>query len=62
MKVNRMKTSQLTGTLTRLATIRLPEYIVGEDRKKTYTVFPKGDETGSQHARHIREELARRNA
>lgn len=55
-----MKTSQLTETLTRLATIRPPEYTVGEDKKKTYSVFPKGNETGSQYARHIREELARR--
>lgn len=55
-----MKTSQLTETLTRLATIRPPEYTVGEDKKKTYSVFPKGNETGSQYARHIRDELARR--
>lgn len=62
MKINRMKTGQLTETLTRLATIRPPNYTVGEDKKKTYTVLPKGNETGSAYGRHIREELARRGA
>lgn len=62
MKINRMKTNQLTETLTRLATIRPPEYTVGEDKRKTHTVFPKGDETGSAYARHLRDELARRSA
>ena len=57
-----MKTSQLTETLTRLATIRPPEYTVGEDKRKTYSVFPKGNETGSRYASHLREELARRAA
>lgn len=60
MKINRMKTSQLTAELTRLATIRPPEYTVGEDKRKTYSVFPKGNETGSRYASHLREELARR--
>lgn len=57
-----MKTSQLTETLKRLATIRPPKYTVGEDKRKTYTVFPKGSETGSHYAIHLREELARRAA
>lgn len=57
-----MKTNQLTETLTRLATIRPPEFTVGEDKRKTYSVFPKGNETGSRYASHLREELARRAA
>lgn len=60
MKVNQMKTTQLTATLTRLATIRPPEYTVGDDRKKIYRVLPKGSESESRYARHIREELDRR--
>lgn len=62
MKVNQMKTAQLTETMTRLATTRPPSYTVGEDKKKSYTTFPKGNETGSAYGRHIREELARRGA
>lgn len=58
MKINRMKTSQLTETLTRLATIRPHEH----DHEKKITRHGKGDESGSLYAKHLREELARRAA
>lgn len=51
-----MTTKQLTETLTRLATIRPHK----RDLEKKITEFGKGDETGSQYAGHVRDELARR--
>lgn len=62
MKINRQPTTALQATLKRLTTIRPHNYTLGENRKKIFSVLPKGDESESLYARHIREELARRSA
>lgn len=60
MKVNQMKTPALREKLNQLTTTRPPKYTIGDDRKKSYTEFGKGNEAESQYAQHIREELVRR--
>jgi hypothetical protein len=56
MKINQMKTKQLTAVMTRLSTVQ-PTM---RDEAKQITQFGKGDETPSLYAKHIREELSRR--
>lgn len=62
MKINRQPTTALQATLKRLTTTQPPSYTLDENRKKVFSVLPKGDESESLYAQHIREELARRSA
>ena len=61
MKINQMKTEAIRTTLNRLTSIQPPKYTI-EDGKKVFTQFEKGDESESQYATHLRQELARRSA
>ena len=56
MKINKMKTKQLTGILAKLATVRL----TSRDAEGSISLIGKGDETQSLYGKHIQEELNRR--
>ena len=56
MKINKMKTKQLTGILAKLATVQ-PTL---RDADGGLKAIGKGDETQSLYGRHIQEELNRR--
>jgi len=55
-----MKTPALREKLNQLTSTRPPKYTIGDDRKKVYSEFGKGNEAESLYASHIREELVRR--